>query len=183
MAIQNVDNAELFVNREDNLSSVEDEFGPSFFIVLRNFALNSSALRPAQMQLLRDGVVPFLTDRGANFAEIYGMTDRSGKRQLNYKVSGDRMRAVKQALLQFGAPPKKINHAFNKAIGEDFFEFRHDAEPSSPVFLDGKKNGSLRVVVIGLSPAPLERPTRRFRATSAAEILDFCRKHVQKPGN
>jgi len=115
-----VDTKDLFVSKEESLTSVEDEFGPSFFILLRNFELNGSQLRPDNVDILRDRVVPYI-QRPIGVAEIYAMTDRSGSRQVNYQVSGQRLISTQQSLRGFGAPLEKVQHGFPKAVGEDFF--------------------------------------------------------------
>ena len=119
MADADVDIEDLFVSQEETLGGLEDEFGPSFFILLRNFDLNSNLLKAAHLDILRGRIVPFV-QRSVGFAEIYGMTDRSGSRQLNYQISGKRLVAVQQGMLRFGAPSPKVQHQFAKAIGEDF---------------------------------------------------------------
>ena len=174
------DDEDLHVFREDPLVDVEDEFGASFFILLRNFHLNSDVLRPSHIEVLRDRVVPFV-QRRPGFAEIYGMTDRSGARKLNYQVGASRLRAVQQSLLRLGAQSPQVHHAFAKSIGEDFFEDRFARDPKETMFGDGRKDSRLRVVVIGLTPAPIGVPTKRFRARVQANTLAFCRRHVQRP--
>lgn len=176
-----IDTPDLFVMEDGFTGSVEDEFGPSFFIMLRNFDLNSSVLKLEHVDILKTRVVPY-TQRTAGFAEIYAMTDRSGAKQLNYQVSGQRLQTVQQAMIALGAAPGKARHSFAKAIGEDFFESRHNNEAGDTFFNDGIKNAGLRVVVIGLSPAPIGVPTRRFRNRNAADTLAFCRIHVQTAG-
>jgi len=176
------DTEDLLVIREETFGGLEDEFGPSFFILLRNFDLNSDVMKHEHLDVLRERVTPYI-QRSVGFAEIYGMTDRSGSRQTNYEVSQRRLAATQQSLVQSGAPSTKVHHAFAKAIGEDFFEdkkARGDAD--NHALDDGKKDGQLRAVVIALSPAPIGVPTRRFRTSFAAETTSFCRLHVQKPG-
>ena len=175
-----IDNPDLFAFEEVTLGGLEDEFGPSLFILLRNFDLNSNALKPAHLDILRERVVPFV-NRSPGFAEIYGMTDRSGSRQLNYKVGTIRLQAVQRQLLALGARQDKVVHAFAKSIGEDFFEDRHDREKGDLFFTDGVRKGELRVVVIALTPAPIGVPTRAFRRSSAADTVNFCRRHTQRP--
>jgi hypothetical protein len=172
------DETDLFVAREEPLVDVEDLFGPSFFIVLRNFDLNSKALKPLHRQVLRERVLDFVKTN-VGFAELYAMTDRSGSRKVNYQVSGSRLSEVQQHLLGLGAPLAKIMHSFAKAIGEDFFEDRFNRE-QSPVFQDGIKNGQLRNVVIALTPAPIGVPTKIFRTRFIADTVSFCRQHRQK---
>lgn len=176
-----IDNEDLLVFREDPLVDVEDEFGASFFVLLRNFSLNSNLLRAAHMDVLRDRVVPFV-QRRPGFAEIYGMTDRSGARKLNYKIAASRLLAVQQAMLGLGARSPQVHHAFAKSIGEDFFEDRFARDSTATVFGDGLKNSQFRVVVLGLTPAPIGIPTKRFRANAPANTLAFCRRHIQQPG-
>jgi len=175
-----VDNEDLFLFREDPLVAVEDEFGASFFILLRNFNLNSHLLRQAHIDVLRERAVPFV-QRRPGFAEIYGMADRSGSRKLNYHVGAERLLAVQQNMLGFGAKNPQVNHPFAKSIGEDFFADSFARDSKEAVFGDGLKNSQFRVVVIGLTPAPIGRPTKRFRATSPANTLAFCRTHIQQP--
>ena len=44
------DTTDLLVVKDEDFGQVEDElFGPSFFISLRNFPLNSHALRPSHV--------------------------------------------------------------------------------------------------------------------------------------
>ena len=180
--MDDVTTEDLFVSKEETLGGLEDEFGPSFFILLRNFDLNSDVMKHEHQDILRDRVTPYI-QRSVGFAELYGMADRSGTPQVNYEVSGRRLAAVQQSLMRSGAPSTKVHHAFAKAIGEDFFEERkrRDGE-TSHVFDDTKKDGQFRVVVIALSPAPIGVPTRRFRSSSAEDLLRFCRLHVQKAG-
>jgi hypothetical protein len=174
------DNVDLFVLKEETLGGLEDEFGPSFFILLRNFDLNSDLMKHEHLDVLRERVTPYI-QRSVGFAEIYGMADRSGTPQVNYEVSGRRLAAVQQSLMQFGAPSTKVHHGFAKAIGEDFFEDKQKREGSEThAFDDGQKDGQLRVVVVALSPAPIGVPTRRFRSTTPADVTSFCRLHVPK---
>jgi len=174
-----VDNTDLFAFEEETLGGLEDEFGPSRFILLRNFDLNSDALKLAHLDILRERVVPFV-NRPPGFAEIYGMTDRSGSRLLNYQVATRRLQAVQRQMVAFGAPQAKVQHAFAKSIGEDFFEDRHDREKGDLFFTDGVRKSELRVVVIALTPAPIGVPTRVFRRSSAADTVNFCRRHTQR---
>lgn len=179
--MEDIDNEDLFAFEEETLGGLEDEFGSSFFIILRNFALNSSALRRVHGEILSDHVIPFLR-RTASFAEIYGMSDRSGSRRVNYQVSGMRLQEVQRTLQALGASSAKIFHPFAKAIGEDFFEDRHDREENDLFFSDGLKKPELRVVMLALTPAPIGVPTRRFKRRSALEAISFCRSHEQKGG-
>ena len=176
-----IDNADLFGFEENFPFSVEDEFGPSLFFILRNLPLNGAVLRQAHVDILRERAVPFLK-RSAAFAEIYGMTDRSGSRQLNYRVSLERVRSVQNTMKLLGANLEAVQHRFAKAIGEDFFEFRH-AAPGDQFFRDGVRKAEFRSVIVALTPAPIGVPTKIFRRTTAAEVLRFCRLHVQKAGN
>lgn len=175
-----IDNADLFGFEETFPFSVEDEFGPSLFFILRNLPLNGAVLRQAHIDILRERAVPFL-QRSVAFVEIYGMTDRSGSRQLNYKVSLERMRSVQRMMQQLGAPLTKVQHRFAKAIGEDFFEFRHTT-PGDRFFVDGQKKAAFRSVIVALTPAPIGVPTKLFRRQTAAEVMRFCRLHLQKAG-
>jgi hypothetical protein len=174
------DTDELFVMREETLDGVEDMFGPSFFILLRNFPLNAAELRAAHVEVLRERVKPYI-DRRPGFCEIYGMTDRSGSRKINYEVGAKRVAAVQTNLRSLGAEAPKIDHVFVKAIGEDFFEDRHDRNPAGDkIFVDGKKDGSFRSVVIALTPAPIGVPTRLFLPGAASDTVSFCRQHRKK---
>jgi hypothetical protein len=178
-----IDDVDLFAFEDDTLGGqLEDDlFGTSLFVMLRNFALNSSALRKAHTEILTQQVIPFLR-RPASLAEIYGMTDRSGSRAVNYKVAGMRLQEVQRTLLGLGAPSEKVFHRFAKAIGEDFFEDRHSREQNDVFFSDGLRKPDLRIVIIAVTPAPIGIPSRRFRSPSAQEALVFCRKHEQRPG-
>lgn len=179
--MEDIDTEDLFAFEEETLGGLEDEFGSSLFIMLRNFALNSSALRKSHNEILRERVAPFL-NRTASFAEIYGMTDRSGSRRVNYQVSGMRLQEVQRTLQALGAPNGKIFHPFAKAIGEDFFEERHAREENDLFFSDGLRKPELRVVVLAVTPAPIGVPTRRFKRRSALDVTTFCRRHTQRGG-
>ncbi len=72
------------------------------------------------------------------------MSDRSGSRRVNYQVSGLRLQEVQRTLLGLGAPQGTIFHPFAKAIGEDFFEDRHDREENDLFFSDGLRKPELR---------------------------------------
>src|SRR5262249_247085 len=117
------DATDLFVLEEEPLVDLEDEFGSSFFILFRNFALNTSGLRPSHQHVLSERVLGFV-NRSVGFAELYAMTDRSGSRTVNFRVSAGRLTAVQRHLLGLGAPLTKVMHPFAKAIGEDFFKDR-----------------------------------------------------------
>ena len=176
------DTTDLFVLREENFGQLEDEvFGPSFFIMLRNFPLNEHVLRPTHVETLR-GRVTFELKKPVIFGEFYAMTDRSGARQVNYTVAGRRLKAVQSALLPFGAPFAKFHHPLCKAIGEDFWEAKHERDPNNPLFNDNLKAGDFRMVAIALSPAPIGVPTRNFSNRAVANTLAFCRRHAQKRG-
>jgi hypothetical protein len=175
-----VDSPSVYVFREEPLDAVEDLFGPSYFVALRNFELNRSTLKPPHKAAL-EGLVAGYVKRNVGFAEIYAMTDRSGTRDVNYKVSATRLTAVQEQLIQLGAPHRKVYHAFAKAIGEDLFEERAKLSPS-PVYQDGGKHPGLRRVVIALTPAPMGVPSRFFRHPEVVEVVSFCRQHEQKPG-
>jgi hypothetical protein len=172
------DTNDLYVAEDETFGGLEDEFGPSFLIVLRNLLLNSAALRPSHVDILRERVTPELK-KPVFIAEIYAMTDRSGSKQLNYKVAADRLGAVQNGLLPFGAPFAKFHHDFCKAIGEDYFASRHDRDPANPVYDDGKREERFRSVVVALSPAPIGIQTRVFRSSTVANVLAFCRMHSQ----
>jgi len=174
------DTTDLLVVKDESFGQLEDElFGPSFFISLRNFPLNSHALRPSHIETLRDRVTWELK-KPVMLGEFYGMTDRSGSRQINYKVAGERLAAVQDGLQPFGAPFAKFHHDFCKAIGEDYWENRHDQDPADRVFDDDLQDNEFRSVIIALSPAPIGIPTRAFRNRSLQEMLLFCRKHTQQ---
>lgn len=175
------DTTDLLVVKEENFGQLEDElFGPSFFIILRNFPLNEPVLRPAHVEVLRDRVT-FELKKPVTLGEFYAMTDRSGSRQINYKVAAKRLTAVQDALLPFGAPFAKFHHRLCKAIGEDFWEAKHDRDPNNHIFDDNLKASEFRSVMIALSPAPIGIPTRNFQNRTIANTLIFCRAHAQKP--
>jgi hypothetical protein len=178
MLDQITDEADLLVLREEPLDTAEDIFGPSFFIILRNFDLNSNALKPLHRQVLQDRVLNYVK-RNVGFAEIYAMTDRSGSHDVNYRVAGARLSEVQQFLMAVGAPSLKVMHPFAKAIGEDFFEDRFDRE-HDPTFRDSVKNSKFRSVIIALTPAPIGVPTKIFRALWIANTIIFCRRHQQR---
>jgi len=171
------DSDDLFLLKEEPFVAVEDEFGPSFFIMLRNFPLNSNVMRFEHIEVLSDRVVPFVETR-VGFAEIYAMADRSGTRRVNYQVSGNRLTAVQRALKELNAPEDKIFHRFAKSIGEDFFEER--GSQGDILFADGAQNAAFRTVIIALTPAPIGVPTRRFRQPVVLETVAFCRQHQQQ---
>jgi hypothetical protein len=174
------DTTDLLVVKDESFGQLEDDvFGPSFFISLRNFPLNSHALRPTHVEVLRDRVT-FELKKPVMLGEFYGMTDRSGSRAINYKVAAERLAAVQDALLPFGAPFAKFHHSFCKAVGEDFWENRHDQDPTERIFNDNLQDSEFRCVMIEVSPAPIGVPTRIFRTRAAQEILVFCRAHTQK---
>lgn len=177
-----VDKPELMVIREDPLTAAEDEFGPSFVILLRNYPLNEARLLQVHRDVLRDRVVPFLANR-VGLAEIYAMTDRSGTRQVNYQVAAQRLEVVRLELQHVGVPAGKVRHPFTKAIGEDFWEERASRPGAGSNFSDGRKDEELRTTVIALSPAPIGVPTRIFRQPALADTISFCRTHRQRPGN
>ena len=109
------------------------------------------------------------------------MTDRSGSKQVNYKVAAQRLEAVQAGLLPFGPPFARYHHDFCKALGEDFFAAKHEADPGVRLFDDDRLEGSFRSVVIGLSPAPIGIPTRFFHQDAARSVLSFGRLHRQTP--
>lgn len=176
----------LFVEDEEILGSLEDEFGPSLIVMLKNFAHNNRGgvltLQP-HLDVLRNRVFPFLARTTFAFAEIYAMTDRSGSRQVNYRVAAQRLLAVQRNLQDIGVPREKVVHRFAKAIGEDFFEFKFkQSEGRDPFFSDNAKIAELRSVTILLSPAPIGIPTRSFRRGVFSQLARFCRQHVQQRG-
>jgi hypothetical protein len=171
------DETDLFAVREEPLVGVEDLFGPSFFIMMRNFDLGSKVLKLLHLQVLRERVVDFVKTN-VGFAELYAMTDRSGSRKVNYQMAGSRLSEVQHLLLGLGAPPAKIMHSFAKAIGEDYFEDKYNREPD-PSSKDGIKDGGRRCVVIALTPAPIGVPTKMFRARPIADTISYCRQHKQ----
>lgn len=174
------DTTDLLVIKDEGFGQLEDDiFGPSFFIILRNFPLNSHALRPTHIDTLRDRVTSELK-KTVTLGEFYGMTDRSGSRQINYKVAAERLAAVQEGLLPFGAPFAKFHHSLCKAIGEDFWGSKHDRDPTDRIFDDDLQDSEFRCVMIGLSPAPIGIPTRIFRNRSAQSVLSFCRAHTQQ---
>jgi hypothetical protein len=61
---------DLFAVREEPLVGVEDLLGPSFFMILKNFDLNSKALKPLHRQVLRERVLDFVKTN-VGFAELY----------------------------------------------------------------------------------------------------------------
>jgi hypothetical protein len=166
------------VVKDESFSQLEDElFGASYFINLRNFPLNSHALRPSHTEVLRERVTSELK-KPVVLGEFYGMTDRSGSQQINYTVAAERLAAVQDGLLPFGAPFAKFHHSFCKAIGEDYWATRHDQDPADRVFDDNLQDSEFRCVIIGLTPAPIGIPTRRFRNRTLQEMLLFCREHA-----
>jgi outer membrane protein OmpA-like peptidoglycan-associated protein len=167
-----VNTTDVFLFREDPLDDVEDLIGTSFILILKNFGFNSSALRPEHVNWLRGFAARYLLKRESHFAEIYAMADRKGDRKVNYKMSNARLIAVQQGLEQHNVPPKKVYHAFAKAIGEDFSEAKEVA--------DGTKSADQRCVVLALTPAPIGVPTKFFRAPIFREMIAFCRLHQPK---
>jgi outer membrane protein OmpA-like peptidoglycan-associated protein len=127
-----IDDRDVFLVKDESLE-VEDELGPSFFVVLRNFPLNAHVLTVAHINVLKEWVAPYLK-RPAAIAEIYGMTDRSGSKQINYQVAAERLAAVQNGLIPFGPPVPTYRHAFCKALGEDFFAAKHDSDPGVQLF-------------------------------------------------
>src|SRR5665213_3110920 len=120
-----VENADAVVIKDaEFFTQVEEEFGPSYFILLRNFPLNGHYLRMSHKAVLKEFVAPYLR-KPFGFIEIYGMTDRTGSRVANYIVGAARVTAVQQGLVKFGIPPSKYDNDFTKTIGEDFVEFKH----------------------------------------------------------
>jgi hypothetical protein len=175
-----IDTSDVFLIKDESFE-LEDELGHSYFAILRNFPLNSHALSGEHVSVLREWVAPYLKQRPAAIAEIYGMTDRTGSKQINYEVAAARLTAVQDGLLPFGPPYAKYHHDFCKALGEDFFAARHKADPGVQLFDDNRFDGSFRSVVIGLSPAPVGIPTRIFRNVAARNVLGFGRLHQQSP--
>ena len=151
---------------------MEDELGTSFKVLLKNFRHNGAELLPDHIDVVRDRVVPFVQSR-IGFAEIYGLTDRSGSRQVNYKVGGARLRSVQQLMVNLGAPISKAFHPFAKSIGEDFLE------RFAPNVADGSKVADHRIVVMGLSPAIFPIPSKFFRG-ALSDVILFGRQHVQQ---
>jgi hypothetical protein len=170
---------EVTVIRDETLGGLEEEvFGPSFFILFQNFPLNSQILRPGHVKALEGWVAPYLR-RPSGFMELYGMTDRSGSRDVNYTVGAHRVLAVQQGLKVFGIAPAKYDHAFTYSVGEDYFEHKHNQGDKEHFFEDGHKDGKLRVCVVALSPSLFNAPIRMFRLKEARETLAFCRAHKE----
>ena len=67
--MREVNTDDLFIQDEDTPGGLEDELGPSRMVVLKNFALNGSAIKQTHVEALRDQVVPFL-ERSAVFADL-----------------------------------------------------------------------------------------------------------------
>ncbi len=172
-----IENNEVLLFREEPLVAVEDELGPSFFLILRSFALNSSILTAVHQDVLREWIIPILR-RPAMFAEIYAMTDRSGSNAVNMKISASRLNAVQTAMTLLGASGEKVRHGFAKALGEDYFADRNRREPDAVVFKDNRKAGDFRSVVLALTPAPIGIPTKLFRNRTIANMVAFGRFHA-----
>jgi hypothetical protein len=168
------DTAELYVTQDETYGGVEDEFGPSYFVLLRNFPLNGATLQPTHRDTL-SGLVAKELQKPIRVAEIYGMTDRSGDQKLNYKIAGDRLEAVLDFLLSTPAPKNRYRNDYNKAIGEDYFAHLHKVDPTNSNFDDGRYDGGYRSVIIAISPAPIGIPTRIFRYQTAQNVISFCR--------
>src|ERR1022692_1307324 len=172
-----IENADAVVIKDaEFFSQVEEEFGPSYFILLRNFPLNGHYLKLSHIDVLKDFVAPYLR-KPLGFIEIYGMTDRSGNRVANYIVGAARVTAVQLGLVRFGISPAKSDNDFTKTIGEDFLEFKEKQDPKEAAFDDGRLNGRFRLAVVALSPAFFGFPTRIFQNRTAAQVLGFCRPH------
>jgi hypothetical protein len=159
-------------------NQVEEEFGPSYFILLRNFPLNGHYLKLSHLAVLKEFVAPYLK-KPHGFIEIYGMTDRSGGRVANYIVGAARVKAVQVGLVNFGISPVRSDNDFTKSVGEDFLEFKQSKNLKDTTFDDGRLNGRFRLAVVALSPAFFGFPTRIFQHRTAAEILGFCRPHEE----
>jgi len=168
----------LFI-KEEPIDQVEDLLGPSYFIVLRNFGLNSAALKSEHYKVIRDWVL-YYSKNGAGFVETYAQTDRSGTKEVNYKVSEKRLAAVLAYMIQIGCPINKVRHAFAKAIGEDYLEYLYQRDEKNPFLKDDKKRGDMRCVAIALTPAPTGFPSRRFRTSFVSNFVAFCRMY-QRP--
>jgi len=174
-----VENTDAVVIKDaEFFTQVEEEFGPSYFILLRNFPLNGHYLKLSHLAVLNDFVAPYLR-KPFGFIEIYGMTDRTGSRVANYIVGAARVTAVQVGLVKFGIPPSRSDNDFTKTIGEDFVEFKHGQNVKDPTFDDGRLNGRFRLAVVALSPAFFGFPTRIFQNRTAGEILSFCRPHEE----
>ena len=174
-----IDDDDVFLAKDESFE-LEDELGPSFFLILRNFELNRHVLSLEHTNVLKEWVAPYLK-RPAAIAEIYAMTDRTGSKQINYQIAAERLAAVQDGLIPFGPPVATYRHAFCKALGEDFFAARHESDPGVQLFDDGRNDPSFRSVALGLSPAPVGIPTRIFRFVSARSVLGFGRLHQQTP--
>jgi hypothetical protein len=140
---------------------VEEEFGPSYFILLRNFPLNGHYLTLNHLAVLKEFVAPYLR-KPHGFVEIDGMTDRSGSRVATYIVGAARVTAVQVGLVHFGISPARCDNDFTRSIGEDFLEFRQRQDLRDPTFDDGRLNGRFRFAVVALSPAFFGFQTRIF---------------------
>src|SRR5665213_820392 len=174
-----VENADAVVIKDaEFFTQVEEEFGPSYFILLRNFPLNGHYLRMSHKAVLKEFVAPYLR-RSFGFIEIYGMTDRSGSRVANYIVGAARVAAVQLGLVDFGISLARSDNDFTKSIGEDFVEFRHNQDLKETAFDDGRLNGSFRLAAVALSPAFFGFPTRIFQNRTAVQMLSFCRPHEE----
>jgi hypothetical protein len=174
-----IENPDVVVIKDaEFFNQVEEEFGPSYFILLRNFPLNGHYLKLSHTAVLKEFVAPYLR-KPQGFIEIYGMTDRSGSRVANYIVGAARVMAVQLGLVHFGIPPSKSENDFTKTIGEDFVEFKQSKDTKDPTFDDGRQEGRFRLAAVALSPAFFGFPTRIFQHRTAVEMLAFCRPHEE----
>jgi hypothetical protein len=174
--VENVD--AVVIKDAEFFTQVEEEFGSSYFILLRNFPLNGHYLKLNHMAVLKDYVAPYLR-KSFGFIEIYGMTDRTGSRTANYIVGAARVTAVQMGLVSFGIPFTRSDNDFTKTVGEDFVEFKHKQNVKDPTFDDGRLEGRFRLAVVALSPAFFGFPTRIFQNRTAGELLGFCRPHEE----
>lgn len=175
-----INTSEVFLYREDPVDDAEDVLGPSYYLLLTNFGHNAWKLSVAHTDVLRQWVADLATRKPATFVEIYGMTDRSGTRAVNYRIAAERVLQVQLKLLALGVPNAKVQHPFAKSIGEDYFEHRH--ERANDEFDDGRRQGGFRSVVMALTPAPVGVPTKIFRQPHARRSIAFCRYHTPRPG-
>jgi|SRR5579883_1204833 len=172
------DSTDLLLAREESSASVEDELGPSYFILFRNFEHNSKSLRPLHHDVVRNYVVGYLNSP-AGFAELYAMTDRTGSREINYTVSAARLKSVQSDLFAQGAPRSKVEHPYAKAIGEDYYADQFD-RTHDPEFGGGIKDGKRRCVVIALTPAPIGIPTKLFMTSTFRKVIAYCRLYQRQ---
>lgn len=97
-----------------------------------HFATGVRTLNSRQARILRDNLIPYMTP--SSWCEFYGLADRTGSQQVNYRVSRERLEAFEFDCNNMGVAATIAFAPQHKYFGEDWLAHVGDRDSTSNFF-------------------------------------------------